>query len=129
MERSFFFIHRCNTDALEEISKSASAKDKLTGKVEKIEFSDDKSWAKATIILEPICFVKLKAITQAAIDFANTAVEIAIGLIGVMALWLGLIKVAEEAGLVKVLDDCLLRSQNVYFRMFLPIIQLSAQSL
>ena len=90
-----------------EMSKSASAKDKLTGKVEKIEFSDDKSWAKATIILEPIRFVKLKAITQAAIDFANTAVEIAIGLIGVMALWLGLIKVAEEAGLVKVLTRLL----------------------
>ncbi len=105
---SFLFS---STDATpmrwKEMSKSASAKDKLTGKVEKIEFSDDKSWAKATIILEPIRFVKLKAITQAAIDFANTAVEIAIGLIGVMALWLGLIKVAEEAGLVKVLTRLL----------------------
>jgi len=90
-----------------EMSKSASTKDKLMGKVEKIEFSNDKSWAKAQIMLEPIRFVKLKAITQAAIDFANTAVEIAIGLIGVMALWLGLIKVAEEAGLVKVLTRLL----------------------
>ena len=89
------------------MSKSASVKDKLAGKIEQIEFSDDKSWAKAKIILEPIRFVKLKAITQAAIDFANTAVEIAIGLIGVMALWLGLIKVAEEAGLVKVLTRLL----------------------
>ena len=51
--------------------------------------------------------MKLKAITQAAIDFANIAVEIAFGLIGVMALWLGLIKVAEEAGLVKVLTRLL----------------------
>jgi spore maturation protein A len=91
-----------------EMSKSASAKDKLTGKVERIEFSDDHGWAKATIVLEPIRFVKLKAITQAAIDFANIAVEIAIGLIGVMALWLGLIKVAEEAGLVKVLTRLLI---------------------
>jgi len=90
-----------------EMSKFAASKEKLTGQVEKIEFSDDKSWAKATIVLEPIRFVKLKAITQAAIDFANTAVEIAIGLIGVMALWLGLIKVAEEAGLVKVLTRLL----------------------
>ncbi len=90
-----------------EMSKFASAKDKLMGKVEKIEFSEDKSWAKAQIVMEPIRFVKLKAITQAAIDFANTAVEIAIGLIGVMALWLGLIKVAEEAGLVKVLTRLL----------------------
>jgi spore maturation protein A len=90
-----------------EMSKSASARDKLTGKVESIVFSDDESRAKARIILEPIRFVKLKAITQAAIDFANTAVEIAIGLIGVMALWLGLIKIAEEAGLVKVLTRLL----------------------
>jgi spore maturation protein A len=89
------------------MSKSASSKDKLMGKVEKIEFSDDKSWAKVHIIMEPIRFVKLKAITQAAIDFANTAVEIAFGLIGVMALWLGLIKIAEEAGFVKVLTRVL----------------------
>jgi spore maturation protein A len=90
-----------------EMSKSASAKGTLMGKVEKIEFSENKSLGKAKIIFEPIRFVKLKAITQAAIDFANTAVEIAIGLIGVMALWLGLIKVAEEAGLVKVLTRLL----------------------
>ncbi len=91
-----------------EMSKSASGKDKLMGKVERIKFSDDHGWAKATIVLEPIRFVKLKAITQAAIDYANIAVEIAIGLIGVMALWLGLIKVAEEAGLVKVLTRLLM---------------------
>ncbi|MCU0411789.1 MAG: nucleoside recognition protein [Bacteroidetes bacterium] len=51
--------------------------------------------------------MKLKAVTQAAIDFANTAVEIALGLIGVMALWLGLIKIAEEAGLVRLLTRML----------------------
>ena len=105
---SFLFS---STDATpiqwKEMGKSASSKDKLTGKVEVLDFSKDKSWAKVKIILEPIRFVKLKAITQAAIDFANTAVEIAIGLIGVMALWLGLIKVAEEAGLVKVLTRLL----------------------
>jgi spore maturation protein A len=89
------------------MSKSASSKDKLMGKVEKIEFSDAKSWAKVYIVMEPIRFVKLKAITQAAIDFVNTAVEIAFGLIGVMALWLGLIKIAEEAGFVKVLTRVL----------------------
>jgi spore maturation protein A len=90
-----------------DMSRSASAKDKLMGKVENIEFSDDKSWARVQILFEPIRFVKLKAITQAAIDFASTAVEIAFGLIGVMALWLGLIKVAEEAGFIKVLTRLL----------------------
>jgi spore maturation protein A len=104
------FIFAC-TDATpvlwKDMAKSASGSDKLTGKVERIEFSDDQGWAKATIVMESIRFVKLKAITQAAIDFANIAVEIAIGLIGVMSLWLGLIKVAEEAGLVKVLTRLL----------------------
>ncbi len=46
---------------------------------------------------------KLGQVTTAAIEAANTGVEIAIGLIGVMALWLGVMKVAEEAGLIKVL--------------------------
>lgn len=105
---SFLFS---STDATpmrwKEMGKSASANDKLMGKVEHMEFSDDKSWAKVKILLEPIRFVKLKAITQAVIDYANIAVEIAIGLIGVMALWLGLIKVAEEAGFVKVLTRLL----------------------
>ena len=46
---------------------------------------------------------KLGQVTSAAIDAANLAVKIAIGLIGVMALWLGIMRVAEEAGVVKVL--------------------------
>lgn len=105
---SFFFSCTDSTPFLwREMGTYASGKDKLMGKIERLEFADDKSWAKVTIQLDPIRFVKLKAITQAAIDFAALAVEIAIGLIGVMALWLGLIKVAEEAGLVKVLTRLL----------------------
>jgi len=46
---------------------------------------------------------KLGQVTSAAIKAANTGVEIAIGLVGVMALWLGVMKVAEEAGLTKIL--------------------------
>ncbi len=46
---------------------------------------------------------KLGQVTSAAIKAGNTGVEIAIGLIGVMALWLGVMKIAEEAGLTKVL--------------------------
>lgn len=43
----------------------------------------------------------VQAVTDSVISSSKTAVEIAIGLIGVMAFWLGLMKVAEEAGLVK----------------------------
>ena len=44
---------------------------------------------------------KIQAVTDSAISSAGTAVEISIGLVGVMALWLGLMKIAEEAGMVR----------------------------
>ncbi|WP_177163656.1 nucleoside recognition domain-containing protein [uncultured Fusobacterium sp.] len=43
----------------------------------------------------------IEAVSTAAIEWAETAVELSLGLIGVMALWLGLMKIAEEAGIVK----------------------------
>ncbi|MCG0276631.1 MAG: spore maturation protein [Thermosediminibacteraceae bacterium] len=45
----------------------------------------------------------IEAVTKAAIDSANTAVELSMGLIGVMALWLGIMKIAEEAQLASAL--------------------------
>ena len=45
----------------------------------------------------------IDAVTQAAIGMAKTAVEIAIGLIGIMALWLGTMKIAEESGLIRII--------------------------
>ena len=44
---------------------------------------------------------KIEAVTKAAIDSAGSAVTISIGLIGVMALWLGTMKIAEDSGLMK----------------------------
>lgn len=46
---------------------------------------------------------KITDMTKAAFDYAGTAVEIALGLIGIMALWLGIMKIAEEAGMVRLL--------------------------
>ena len=46
---------------------------------------------------------KIDAVTEAAINSAKTAVEISIGLIGIMALWLGMMKIAEESGLVELI--------------------------
>ncbi len=43
----------------------------------------------------------LKAVGQGAFDGAASAVTLAIGLVGVMSLWLGLLKIAEKAGLVE----------------------------
>ncbi len=45
----------------------------------------------------------LGKITNAAIESAGIAVKLSIGLIGVMALWLGLMRVAEEAGIIKII--------------------------
>jgi spore maturation protein A len=43
-------------------------------------------------------------VTAGAIDSAKTAVTISLGLIGIMALWLGIMRVAEEAGLIRLLS-------------------------
>ena len=42
----------------------------------------------------------IDAVTEAAISNAELAITISLGLIGVMALWLGIMKIAEESGLV-----------------------------
>ena len=90
-----------------EMAKSATNKDKLMGTVQSMKFSADGATAEVQMVFEPIRLVKLKAVTQAALDYAATAVTIAIGLIGIMALWLGVMKVAEEAGLLKVVTRLL----------------------
>lgn len=46
---------------------------------------------------------KLPEVTKAAFDMAETSVNIAFGLIGIMALWLGILKIAEQSGMDKVL--------------------------
>jgi spore maturation protein SpmA len=44
---------------------------------------------------------RFKEVTEGALDGAKTAVTIALGLIGIMALWLGVMRLAERAGLVQ----------------------------
>lgn len=57
--------------------------------------------AATAVRFEPVRFPHLQDIAAAAFDFANTAVQIAIGLIGVLALFLGLLKIAEAGGLIR----------------------------
>ncbi len=57
----------------------------------------------AKLTLENISFAKMKEVTNSAIDYAGKAVNIAIGLIGIMALWLGIMKIAEQAGLISII--------------------------
>lgn len=49
------------------------------------------------------CTDHLKEVTDKSLDMAKVAVEIAIGLVGIMALWLGIMRLAERAGLVALL--------------------------
>ena len=44
---------------------------------------------------------QLKEVTNGALDGAKTAITIALGLWGIMALWLGVMRLAERAGLVQ----------------------------
>ncbi|MEP0821891.1 MAG: nucleoside recognition protein [Ignavibacterium sp.] len=90
-----------------EIWKTRAARgqnaDRLSGTVATLNAKN----GTITFVLEPVRFVKLRAVTKAALDYAATAVTIALGLIGIMALWLGVMKVAEEAGAVRLLTKLL----------------------
>lgn len=46
---------------------------------------------------------RIEQVTQAAFEYAGTSVKIAIDLIGIMALWLGVMNIAQEGGLVRLL--------------------------
>ena len=83
-----------------EIARVTGEEDDITGEI-KLRTKTSVTAYTASIILEKVSFTKTKEVTNSAIDYAGIAVKIALGLIGIMALWLGVMKVAEEAGLVK----------------------------
>ena len=85
-----------------EMAASSGEASDLAGKIKLYEQINKRS-LKAKIIFEEVSFTKMSDITNAVLDYAGTAVTIALGLIGIMALWLGVMKVAEEAGLIKII--------------------------
>ncbi len=86
----------------QDMGKSSSTANRLEGAIQSMQWDTARSVAHLRFMLEPIRFVRLRAVTQAAFDYAGIAVTIALGLIGVMAFWLGIMKVAEEAGVLRV---------------------------
>ena len=50
---------------------------------------------------------RIDQVTEAAITMSKTSVEIALGLIGIMALWLGTMKIAEDSGLIQIIAKTL----------------------
>ena len=68
------------------------------------------------ILLPELHWRKLRAVTQAAFDMAEFAVKLAIGLVGIMALWLGLMQIAEKSGMV----NCLVKWVRPVLRWLFP---------
>lgn len=91
-------INTRSPEIWKEMAKAAGDENEITGHLSFREVTPTR--LKAAIIFESVSFLKLKDITNAVLDYAGTAVNIAIGLIGIMALWLGVMKVAEDAGLI-----------------------------
>lgn len=58
---------------------------------------------------------KIDLVTTAAIDSAKEAVELSFGLIGVMGLWLGIMKIGEDSGLIKAIARILQPGMKILF--------------
>jgi spore maturation protein A len=89
-------------EPLASIAKvSTSSDDELQGDLTgPISPLPESGVADVGVVFAPVRFVKLNAIAGAALDFAKTGATIALGLIGVLALFLGLLKIAEDSGIV-----------------------------
>lgn len=61
---------------------------------------DDPGIATADVAFGHVGFVKVRQVAGVMFEQADSAVKFAIGLMGVIALWMGLMKIAEDAGLV-----------------------------
>jgi spore maturation protein SpmA len=83
----------------QEMAKVSGKENDLTGTLKLTNRIDSLSQS-ALFTAEKISFSKMKEVTNAAIDYASKAVNIALGLIGIMALWLGIMKIADQSGLV-----------------------------
>ena len=82
-----------------EIAASSGDQNEILATVSNINLSDSRQ-ANAKIVINEVSFVMMKNVTNDVISKAGTAVTISLGLIGIMALWLGVMKVAEDAGLI-----------------------------
>jgi spore maturation protein SpmA len=98
----YFKINKSTPKFWHYMASVTGKKNDFTGVVSSLKFKNQTT-AQASIVLERISFVKMKEVTNSVIDYAGIAVKIALGLIGIMALWIGIMKIAEEAGLIKII--------------------------
>jgi spore maturation protein SpmA len=90
----------------QEMAPMSGEKDDLSGSIYALSLISEKE-ATAEIILEEVLFLKMKEVTISTLEYARISVNIALGLIGIMALWLGIMKIAEEAGLIAIMANWL----------------------
>jgi spore maturation protein SpmA len=101
-----FLIDKNYPQKLKDIASASGDKNDISGSIIINRVLND-SIAEASMILEEVSFLKMKEITSSALEYSGLAVNIAIGLIGVMALWLGIMKIAESAGLISLIASWL----------------------
>ncbi len=102
--RIFFKVDDNTPEIWRDMAKISGKDDDLVGSFNEVEaYSSTNVYG--SLLLEEVAFTKMKDVTNSALDYAGIAVNIALGLIGIMALWLGVMKVAEEAGLIKIIAN------------------------
>lgn len=100
----YFTLEKDSPEIWNTIAKSSGKDDDITGKLILKDKIDSLHYS-AAMYLEKVSFVKMKEVTNASIEYASTAVKIALGLIGIMALWLGIMKIAEESGIINIIAN------------------------
>ncbi len=102
----FLNVNDKTPDFWKNMAKISGKNDDLTGEIFIGKQINGNKYS-ADLVLENISFSKMKEVTNSALDYAGIAVDIALGLIGIMTLWLGVMKVAEEAGLIKIIANAM----------------------
>ena len=102
---------------LDAVRDATNPRDKvLQGRLTRLDVGAGGRRASGALAFAPVRFVKLTAISAAALDLAETAAALSIGLIGVLALFLGLTRIAERAGIV----EALVRVVRPFLRPLFP---------
>ena len=91
---------------LQVVAKASGKDDDILAHANIISKQDSVTYL-SRVYFEKISFLSMKRVTNDSINIAGTAVQIALGLIGIMAMWLGVMKVAEQAGLIKIIANWL----------------------
>ena len=92
-----------NPAGTNKLFKDSPKPESLLAKITRYEAAPGGTTAAAEITFPPVRWVSMQAIGNAAMNLATTAIEIALGLIGTLCVFLGVMQIAEKAGLIHAL--------------------------